>query len=155
MVPNGRDAGTIPEFHRHDHRRFGARAIAAAVVLVLGGIVLAASLAHIPPGHVGVLTLFGRVTDEVLSEGIHFVNPLKRNYRMSVRTRELQEIASPHNANRIACPKTSGRWGEWEKRSRRERSLGKNSPRTLRNLQPKSYNSGRTQFLYVLDFFGS
>ena len=99
MVPNGRDSAKTPKLHRHDYPRFGARAtvVVAAVVLVLGvlgGTVLAACLAYVPPGHVGVLTLFGRVTEEVLSEGMHFVNPLKRNYRMSIRTQELQEIAS-------------------------------------------------------------
>lgn len=67
------------------------RAIAIAIPLLL---LLFASLAYVPAGHVGVLVLFGRVTDEVLREGTHIVNPLKQNYRMSVRTQELQERAS-------------------------------------------------------------
>ena len=47
-----------------------------------------------PAGHVGVLTLFGRVTGEVLREGTHLVNPFKVNNKMSVRTQELKETAS-------------------------------------------------------------
>lgn len=45
-------------------------------------------------GHVGVLTLFGRVTGETLSEGIHVINPLKTNNEMSIQTQTLKESAS-------------------------------------------------------------
>jgi prohibitin 1 len=53
-----------------------------------------ASVAYVPSGHVGVLTLFGRVTGDVLQEGTHFVNPFKVNNTMSIRTQELKETAS-------------------------------------------------------------
>jgi regulator of protease activity HflC (stomatin/prohibitin superfamily) len=43
---------------------------------------------------VGVLTLFGRVTGDVLPEGTHLVNPFKGNNTMSIRTQELKETAS-------------------------------------------------------------
>lgn len=65
--------------------------IAGAVLVV---ILLIASIAYVPAGHVGVLVLFGRVTDNVLPEGTHIVNPLLKVYRMSVRTQELKEQAS-------------------------------------------------------------
>ena len=45
-------------------------------------------------GHVGVLTLFGRVTGETLGEGIHFINPLKTNNEMSVQTQTIKESAN-------------------------------------------------------------
>jgi len=45
-------------------------------------------------GHVGVLTLFGRVTGETLGEGIHVINPLKTNNEMSIQTQTLKESAS-------------------------------------------------------------
>ena len=45
-------------------------------------------------GHVGVTTLFGRVTGERLDEGIHLVNPLKRVAELSVRTQEVKEQAA-------------------------------------------------------------
>ena len=63
----------------------------AAVVLV---IVLFSSVARVESGNVGVLTLFGRVTGEVLPEGIHFVSPFKTNNEMSIRTQEIKESAS-------------------------------------------------------------
>ena len=84
----------IPEFFRKKLGAAARRMGAAVAVVTLIGILLVASLAYVPAGHVGVLTLFGRVTDDVLPEGTHLVNPLLRNFRMSVRTQELQEQAS-------------------------------------------------------------
>jgi len=57
-------------------------------------VALYAAVAYVPSGHVGVLVLFGRVTGEVLPEGVHLVNPFKTNNTMSVRTQELKETAS-------------------------------------------------------------
>ena len=65
--------------------------------LILGFFILIlvfSSIARVDSGHVGVLTLFGRVTGEALKEGIHFVNPFKKNNEMSVRTQEVKESAS-------------------------------------------------------------
>jgi len=45
-------------------------------------------------GHVGVLTLFGKVTGETLGEGIHVINPLKTNNEMSIQTQTIKESAS-------------------------------------------------------------
>ena len=64
------------------------------VVLVLLLILLYASVAYVPAGSVGVLTLWGRVTGEVLPEGTHLVNPFKGNNTLSIRTQELKETAS-------------------------------------------------------------
>jgi regulator of protease activity HflC (stomatin/prohibitin superfamily) len=66
--------------------------IAAAAFLIV--ILLFASVARVESGSVGVLTLFGRVTGEVLPEGMHLVNPFKANNQMSIRTQELKESAS-------------------------------------------------------------
>jgi prohibitin 1 len=52
------------------------------------------SVARVESGNVGVLTLFGRVTGEVLPEGIHLVSPFKTNNEMSIRTQEIKESAS-------------------------------------------------------------
>src|SRR3970282_272706 len=67
------------------------RTSAAFVIGVVLVILLYAAIAYVPAGHVGVLTLFGRVTGEVLPEGTHLVNPFKSNNRLSVRTMELKE----------------------------------------------------------------
>ena len=48
---------------------------------------------HDSTGHVGVVTLFGAITGEQLSEGIHLVNPLKRVSELSIRTQETKEHA--------------------------------------------------------------
>ena len=70
------------------------RAVAALVVGGLIVIALLASIAYVPAGHVGVLTLFGRVTGEVLPEGTHLVFPFKTNQTTAIRTQELKEQAS-------------------------------------------------------------
>jgi len=66
--------------------------------LALGGFVLVLllfnSVTRVGTGHVGVLTLFGRVTGETLGEGIHIINPLKTNNELSIQTQTLKESAN-------------------------------------------------------------
>src|SRR5215510_8597840 len=62
------------------------------VVLLL--ILLMASVTSIPTGNVGVLTLFGKVTGDVLGEGIHLINPLKSVQRLSIQTQSVKESAN-------------------------------------------------------------
>jgi prohibitin 1 len=64
---------------------------------VLAGLVLVVALALstvkvVPPGHVGVLVLLGKVYGTI-SEGVHLVNPLANMELMSVRTKEIFEHA--------------------------------------------------------------
>ncbi len=68
--------------------------VAAFVIVIL----LLASVTKVPSGHVGVLTLFGRVTGEVLPEGMHMINPFKSSNEMSIRTQEIKESASVPSA---------------------------------------------------------
>src|SRR5256885_5263329 len=63
----------------------------AAFVLV---ILFFSAVTRVSTGHVGVLTLFGRVTGEVLPEGIHVINPLKTNNEMSIQTQTIKESAN-------------------------------------------------------------
>ena len=70
------------------------RGVGLGVVILVVVILLFASVTSVKSGHVGVLTLFGRVTGEALSEGIHVVNPFKVNHEMSIRTQEIKESAS-------------------------------------------------------------
>ncbi len=74
--------------------RTALRAIGVFAGVVFLLILVWASVAYVPSGHVGVLTLFGRVTGDVLPEGTHFVNPFKYNNTLSVRTQEVKEQAS-------------------------------------------------------------
>ncbi|PYT72344.1 MAG: membrane protease subunit, stomatin/prohibitin [Acidobacteria bacterium] len=62
----------------------------------------------IPTGNVGVLTLFGKVTGETLSEGIHLVNPLKSVQKLSIQTQSVKESANvPSNEGLILALDTS------------------------------------------------
>ena len=75
----------------------------AAFVLV---ILLFGAVARVDSGNVGVLTLFGRVTGEVLPEGMHLINPLKANHELSIRTQELKESASVPSSEGLLDPIT-------------------------------------------------
>src|SRR3989449_790399 len=70
------------------------RAVAA---LVVGGLVVVAlltSVAYVPAGHVGGVSLFGRGTGQGLPEGTHLIYPFKTVNRMAIRTGGLKETAS-------------------------------------------------------------
>lgn len=70
------------------------RLIGLGILAFILVIVLLSSITRVGTGHVGVLTLFGRVTGETLGEGIHLINPLKTNNEMSVQTQTIKESAS-------------------------------------------------------------
>lgn len=71
-----------------------ARIVVSAMVLVLLMILFFSSVTTVRTGHVAVLTLFGRVTGDVLPEGIHLINPLKSVREVSVQTQQIKETAS-------------------------------------------------------------
>jgi len=48
-------------------------------------------IAIVPAGHVAVMTVFGRVTGQILKEGINVVNPLAQTHLMTIRTQEIKE----------------------------------------------------------------
>jgi len=62
------------------------RLIGLGIIAFVLVIVLFSSTTRVDTGHVGVLTLFGKVTGETLGEGIHLINPLKTSNEMSVQT---------------------------------------------------------------------
>lgn len=76
--------------------------------VIFAVILLFASVVSVPTGHVGVLTLFGRVTGEVLGEGIHLINPLKSVQKLSIQTQSVKESANvPSNEGLILALDTS------------------------------------------------
>jgi prohibitin 1 len=88
--------------------RGAASKFLTVVVLLFVLIVLFSSVVSIPTGHVGVLTLFGRVTGETLGEGIHLINPLKSVQRLSIQTQSVKETANvPSNEGLILALDTS------------------------------------------------
>jgi len=54
-------------------------------------ILLWRSLTTVQAGHVGVVTTFGRVNDEALTEGLHLIGPWNTVHQMSLRTEEVKE----------------------------------------------------------------
>ena len=69
------------------------RGVLTVVALVLL-IVAANSIACVGTGHVGIVTMFGRVTGRTMSEGIHVVNPVARIHELDIKTQEVKERAS-------------------------------------------------------------
>ena len=65
-----------------------------AVLGLLVVIFLFSAITRVDSGAVGVLTLFGKVTGEILPAGIHIISPFKTNHELSVRTQEIKETAS-------------------------------------------------------------
>jgi prohibitin 1 len=70
-------------------RLFGIALVAFVIVILLFS-----SVTRVDSGRVGVLTLFGKVTGEVLPEGMHLINPFKSSNELSIRTQEIKESAS-------------------------------------------------------------
>ena len=70
------------------------RLIGLGIAAFLLVILFFSSVTRVGTGHVGVLTLFGKVTGETLGEGIHIINPLKTNNEMSIQTQTIKESAS-------------------------------------------------------------
>jgi prohibitin 1 len=70
------------------------RLIGLGVAAFLLVILVFSSVTRVNTGHVGVLTLFGKVTGETLDEGIHLINPLKTNNEMSIQTQTIKESAN-------------------------------------------------------------
>ena len=70
------------------------RLLGLVVIALLVVIFFFSAVTRVDSGAVGVLTLFGRVTGEVLPEGLHLINPFKTNHELSIRTQEVKETAS-------------------------------------------------------------
>src|SRR5437773_9687112 len=64
------------------------------LLLIAGLIVPSSATSCVKTGHVGVVSVFGRVTGTALSEGIHIVNPLSTVTELSIKTQEIKERAN-------------------------------------------------------------
>lgn len=85
----------------------GSRLLRLALVVFVV-ILFFMSVASVPTGNVGILTLFGRVTGETLGEGIHLINPLKAVQKLSIQTQSVKETANvPSNEGLILVLDTS------------------------------------------------
>ena len=93
---------TLPNLSGAGKRILQLAVLAVAIILLLS------STTSIPTGNVGVLTLFGKVTGEVLGEGIHLVNPLKSVQKLTIQTQSVKESANvPSNEGLMLALDTS------------------------------------------------
>jgi regulator of protease activity HflC (stomatin/prohibitin superfamily) len=67
------------------YRRFSTPARIIGGIIILIGI-LTSCIVQIEAGEVGVKKLFGKVQNDVLGSGLHFINPLLKVEKMDVRT---------------------------------------------------------------------
>lgn len=67
------------------YRRFSTPARIIGGIIILIGI-LTSCIVQIEAGEVGVKKLFGKVQNDVLSSGLHFINPLLKVEKMDIRT---------------------------------------------------------------------
>lgn len=65
--------------------RFAGTVRGIALLLVVAGI-LSKSIIQINAGQIGVKTLFGKVQNDVLTSGLHFINPFVEVRRLDVKT---------------------------------------------------------------------
>ena len=79
---------------RQMNMRGFSRILLTILILALLFFMGACSITKVDTGNVGVLTKFGRVTGDVLPEGIHLIDPLKSSNELSVRTQEQKETAA-------------------------------------------------------------
>jgi len=77
-------------------RSAGSALRRGGLVLLLLAIAITSlnSIACVSTGHVGVVTVFGRVTGTTMREGIHLVSPLARVQEFSIKTQEVKERAT-------------------------------------------------------------
>jgi prohibitin 1 len=70
------------------------RGFGVLVLVVLGVVIALSATSCVRTGHVGVVSVFGRVTGQILGEGMHVVNPAARVTELSVKTQEIKERAA-------------------------------------------------------------
>ncbi|MBN2135143.1 MAG: prohibitin family protein [Acidobacteria bacterium] len=74
-------------------RKEGTPGIHFIAIAVISGILALMQLfVVIPAGHVGVVDLFGKVSDTPRTAGINIVNPLAKVVRMSIKTQEAKQV---------------------------------------------------------------
>ncbi len=67
--------------------------VGGIVILIIVGIALIRSVATVPTGHIGVVTQFGKITNELLDEGFHVINPLNSVTQLDLRVINVTQTA--------------------------------------------------------------
>jgi regulator of protease activity HflC (stomatin/prohibitin superfamily) len=68
-----------------EYGRYGNIVRSIALLIIVAGL-LSKSIVQINPGQIGVKTLFGKVQNDVLSSGLHFINPFVEVQRLDIKT---------------------------------------------------------------------
>jgi len=68
-----------------EYGRYGNIVRSIALLIIIAGL-LSKSIVQINPGQIGVKTLFGKVQNDVLSSGLHFINPFVEVQRLDIKT---------------------------------------------------------------------
>jgi len=76
----------------HNETYRAPMAASGAVAIISLVVMFSQIFTVIPAGNVGVVDIFGTVSDITLKAGINFVNPLARVVKMSIKTQELKEV---------------------------------------------------------------
>lgn len=78
---------------------YWGRVVIAFVFLIFLVWLIPSSIETVPAGHVKVGTLFGKVQDDTISAGFHFVHPLKRwkSFDCREKTAKIDKSAMPSN----------------------------------------------------------
>ncbi|MCX7657705.1 MAG: prohibitin family protein, partial [Oscillospiraceae bacterium] len=102
---------TIIDLEKKNMGKKISRYIIAAIIAILAIVVLANSFCTIQAGHTGVVTTFGKVSEKVLEEGLHFKIPfiqqviqidnrvLKTDVESSSASKDLQMVSSTISVN--------------------------------------------------------
>jgi prohibitin 1 len=78
----------------HSERRGLGRSTGVLALLLVLLFLATSATSCVKTGHVGVVTMFGRVTGRTMAEGIHLVNPVSRVHELDIKTLEIKERAS-------------------------------------------------------------
>ncbi|MBS3029772.1 MAG: prohibitin family protein [Dolichospermum sp. DET50] len=65
------------------------------ITILIGSIALLASISRllviVPPGNVGIINSFGKISDNTLDSGVHLVNPFAKVINFSTRLKDIKE----------------------------------------------------------------
>lgn len=88
-------AGLAVARSNDNFKRFGSPVRIIGLIFILIGI-LTSCIIQIDAGEIGVKKLFGKVQNDVLSSGLHFINPLMDVEKMDVKTQNYT-MSAVHN----------------------------------------------------------
>jgi len=89
-----RDPFTIEHSGGRGAGKTFVRGVGMLLLIGVALVIAASSTSCVRTGHVGVVSVFGRVTGQTLREGIHIVNPAANVTELSIKTQEIKEHAS-------------------------------------------------------------